>query len=158
MAGTYIHTYMRISIDSLFMRVTKLMELRSTCQRRKVGAVLVKDGIILSTGYNGPPSGSPHCKICIRKRDKIPPRERYEYCRAVHAEQNAIIQCAIKQTDPRGSTIYVSAFPCVTCAKILIQAGVERIIFDGNDKDDFSLEMLKGAGVILDRRDFEKEV
>jgi dCMP deaminase len=133
------------------MKIAYLVATRSTCIRRKVGAVIVKDKRILSTGYNGAPSGLLHCLDigCLRDKMNIPSGERQELCRGLHAEQNAIIQGAMYGVSLMGSTIYVTNQPCITCAKMLIQAGIVKIIYQGDYPDTFALELLKEAKVDL---------
>jgi dCMP deaminase len=133
------------------MKIAYLVATRSTCIRRKVGAVIVKDKRILSTGYNGAPSGLLHCLDigCLRDKMNIPSGERQELCRGLHAEQNAIIQGAMYGVSLMGSTIYVTNQPCITCAKMLIQAGIVKIIYQGDYPDTFALELLKEAKVEL---------
>ena len=142
---------MRPDWDSYFMKIAYLVATRSTCIRRKVGAVIVKDKRILSTGYNGAPSGLLHCLDigCLRDEMNIPSGERQELCRGLHAEQNAIIQGAMYGVSLMGSTIYVTNQPCITCAKMLIQAGIVKIIYQGDYPDIFALELLKEAKVDL---------
>ena len=120
----------RISKDQYFMKIAEVVKLRSTCIRRNVGAVLVKDSHILSTGYNGAPSGFKHCtpETCLRKNLK--PGEKPELCRGVHAEINCIIQAAIHGTSIMGNTtLYTTTFPCMSCLKLLINAGINRIVY-----------------------------
>ena len=139
----------RISFDTLFLSIVKLLELRSTCLRRKVGAVLVRDNIILATGYNGVPRGLSHCQECIRDKYNIPSGQRMEFSRAVHAEQNVLIQCALKQTNPESSVLYCSCLPCVTCSKMLIQAGVKKIVYIEDYDDGLNKEILKESNIEL---------
>jgi len=135
--------------DSYFMQIAHLVATRSTCIRRRVGAVIVKDKRILSTGYNGVPSGLLHCLDigCLRDKLKIPSGERQELCRGLHAEQNAIIQGAMYGVSLIGSVIYVTNQPCITCAKMLIQSGIIKIYYQGDYPDPLSLEMLDEAGI-----------
>jgi dCMP deaminase len=139
----------RISSDTAFVEILKVLEQRSTCLRRRVAAVIVKDGMILSTGYNGSPHKLEHCRTCLRIEMKIPSGERMEICRAVHAEQNALIQCALKQTDPSGATLYCSNSPCVTCAKMIIQSRIKEIHYLEEYKDALSIQMLEDAEIKL---------
>ncbi|MFA5152069.1 MAG: cytidine/deoxycytidylate deaminase family protein [Clostridia bacterium] len=143
----------RPSWDEYFMQVVHLVKTRSTCLRRKVGAVIVKDKRILATGYNGAPVGCRHCEEtgCLRQKLNVPSGERHELCRAIHAEQNAIVQAAKAGTSIDGSTIYVSAQPCVICAKLLINAGIIRIVFEGDYPDELSKELLDESGIELVR-------
>lgn len=123
---------MRINKEKYFMEIAKLVKERSTCLRRKVGAVLVKDNHIISTGYNGAPSKIKHCKEtgCYRKENKIKSGKKPEFCRAVHAEINCIIQCAIHGTAIEGETkIYCTNFPCISCLKAIINAKIKELIY-----------------------------
>lgn len=132
------------------MEITDLVATRATCLRRKVGAILVKDRRILATGYNGPPKGVPHCDElggCLRDKLGIPSGERMELSRAVHAEQNAIIQAAKMGTNIDGATLYVTNHPCFICAKMLINAGVKKIIYKEGYPDKYAKEILKEANV-----------
>jgi len=120
----------RISKDKYFMKIAMAVSERSTCIKRNVGAVLVKDSHILSTGYNGAPSGFKHCtsKTCVRQNLKS--GERPELCRGVHAEINCIIQAAIHGTSIKGdTTLYTTIFPCMTCLKLVINAGIKKIVY-----------------------------
>jgi len=140
--------------DDYFMEITHLITSRSTCLRRKVGALLVKDKRILSTGYNGAPRHLPHCEEigCLRDKLKIPSGERQEICRGLHAEQNAIIQAAMYGTGVKESVLYCTHQPCLTCAKMIINVGIRKIVFQGNYPDSLALEMLKQAKVKLIKR------
>jgi len=144
---------MRPSWDEYFMQIVDVVKTRSTCIRRQVGAILVVDKRIISTGYNGPPTGLPHCEEtgCLREQLGIPSGERPELCRGVHAEQNAIIQAALHGVSTKGATLYVSASPCVTCAKMLINAGVKRIVYEEEYPDELAFQLLKEAGIELVR-------
>lgn len=140
---------MRPSWDEYFMRITQEVAQRSTCLRRQVGAILVKDKHILTTGYNGAPTGLPHCEEvgCLRERLGIPSGERAELCRGLHAEQNAIIQAAVHGVQIRGSTLYSTTQPCILCAKMLINAGVVRIVYQGPYPDELARQMMDEAGL-----------
>ena len=145
---------MRPSWDDYFMHITRDVAQRSTCLRRPVGAILVKDKHILSTGYNGAPAGLPHCAEvgCLREKLQAPSGQRAELCRGIHAEQNAIIQVAVHGGgEICGSTLYSTTQPCILCAKMLINAGVARIVYDGPYPDELAREMLAEAGVGLVR-------
>ena len=137
--------------DHYFMEIAKVVASRSTCLRRKVGALLVRDRHILTTGYNGAPSGMAHCEIagCLREQLNVPAGERHELCRGLHAEQNAIIQAAVHGVGISGSSLFVTHQPCVVCSKMLINAGVKRIVCAGEYPDPLALQMLEGAGVML---------
>jgi len=126
------------------MRMAYLVSTRSTCTRRKVGAVIVKDKRILATGYNGPPKGLAHCDVtgCIREELNVPSGERHELCRGLHAEQNAIIQAAVHGVSIRDATIYVTNHPCVVCAKMLINAEIKEIVYAEGYPDDLAQLML----------------
>jgi dCMP deaminase len=140
----------RPSWDEYFMEITNLVATRATCLRRKVGAILVKDRRILATGYNGPPKGVPHCDEiggCLREKLDIPSGERMELSRAIHAEQNAIIQAAKMGTNIDGATLYVTNHPCFICAKMLINAGVKKIVYKDGYPDTYAEEILKEADV-----------
>ncbi len=140
----------RPSWETYFMGITKLVAKRSTCLRREVGAIIVKDRHIVATGYNGPPKGVPHCDEiggCLREKMNIPSGERHEICRAVHAEQNAIIQAAKTGINIEGSDMFVTTQPCFICAKMMINAGIKRIFIDQGYPDELSTEILKEAGV-----------
>ena len=140
----------RPSWHEYFMQITELVSTRSTCLRRRVGAVIVRDRRILTTGYNGPPRNIVHCEDrggCLRDELKIPSGQRMELSRAIHAEQNAIIQAAKVGISIQDSTLYVTTHPCFTCAKMLINAGVQEIIYKEGYPDEFSREILKEAGI-----------
>ena len=138
--------------DQYFMNIARLASTRSTCLRRQVGAVIVKDKKILATGYNGAPSGLKHCLDigCLREELGIPSGERHELCRATHAEQNAIVQAATFGISIKGGIIYSTAHPCILCSKLLINAGIKRIIIEDSYPDEMSRKMLKEAGVIIE--------
>lgn len=140
---------MRPSWDSYFMQITELVKTRSTCLRRQVGALIVRDRRIVSTGYNGAPSGVPHCDEvgCLRQQLGVPSGKRHELCRAIHAEQNALIQAARYGSVVQGGTIYVTCQPCSLCAKMLINAGIVRIVYKGDYPDPLATEMLESAEV-----------
>jgi dCMP deaminase len=140
---------MRPSWDEYFMEIVELIKSRSTCIRRQVGALVVKDKRILATGYNGAPSGCRHCSEigCLREELKIPSGQRHELCRAIHAEQNAIVQAAYSGTSVKGGTLYVTHQPCVLCAKMAINAGIKKIVFRGDYPDELAMELLQEASV-----------
>jgi len=143
----------RPSWDEYFMEITKLVATRSTCLRRQVGAVLVKDKKILTTGYNGAPSQLPHCLDvgCLREQLGIPPGERHELCRGLHAEQNAIIQAAYHGVSIKGATLYCTNHPCIICTKMIINAGIERVVYLDGYPDPLAEEMLKESRVKVER-------
>ncbi|MFH1824250.1 MAG: cytidine/deoxycytidylate deaminase family protein [Candidatus Firestonebacteria bacterium] len=143
----------RPSWNEYFMKIAKLLATRSTCIRRNVGAVIVKDKRILATGYNGAPSGVPHCLDvgCLREKLKIPSGERQEICRGLHAEQNAIIQSARFGISIKDSIMYCTHQPCITCAKMIINAGINEVIFSGDYPDKLALNMLKQGKIKLSK-------
>ena len=139
----------RPSWDEYFLEVARLVAKRSTCLRRSVGAVLVKDKRILATGYNGAPAGLKHCADvgCMRQKLKIPSGERHELCRALHAEQNALIQASLYGISVKGSKLYATCQPCVICVKMLINAGIREIVIAGAYPDKMAADFLKEAGI-----------
>lgn len=139
----------RPSWDEYFMSIARLVAGRSTCLRRHVGAVIVKDRRILATGYNGAPAGLPHCDEtgCVRDELGVPPGERHELCRGIHAEQNAIIQSANYGTGISGAAIYTTHHPCSVCAKMIINAGITRVVTVDAYPDELSSELLGDAGI-----------
>ncbi len=141
--------------DEYFMKIAHLVATRSTCMRRKVGAVLVKDKRMLVSGYNGAPQSLRHCEQagCLRQKLNIPSGERHEICRGLHAEQNAIIQGAVFGVQIKGAALYSTHQPCILCAKMLINAGVQKIIYSGGYPDDLSLDMIREAGITLCQMD-----
>ena len=139
--------------DDYFLGVAELISKRSTCLRRRVGAVIVKERRILSTGYNGAPAGLPHCDEvgCIRMEKKIPAGERHELCRGLHAEQNAIIQAALYGVSIKEAIIYATHHPCSVCAKMIINAGLRRVVIAKGYPDKMASKMLKEAGISVDK-------
>ncbi|GAB4344346.1 MAG: cytidine/deoxycytidylate deaminase family protein [Candidatus Abyssubacteria bacterium] len=148
----------RPSWDEYFLEIAKLVSTRSTCLRRHVGAVFVRDKRVLATGYNGAPSGLKHCDEvgCIREQQGIPSGERHELCRGIHAEQNAILQAAQFGISLRGSSLYCTNQPCILCAKMLINAGVERIVVLGGYPDDMARDMLEEAGIRIEVKELDR--
>jgi dCMP deaminase len=143
---------MRPSWDEYFVGIARQVATRSTCLRRSVGAVIVRDRRILTTGYNGPPKGVEHCDVngCLREQMGIPSGQRLDICRALHAEQNAIIQAALHGVSTQGSAIYVTLQPCFTCAKMIINAGIERVVCAEGYPDEMAREILTEAHVSLE--------
>lgn len=137
--------------DQYFIDITHLVATRSTCLRRQVGALLVKERNILATGYNGTPSGIRHCAEtgCLRERLKVPSGERHELCRGLHAEQNAIIQAARHGVNISDSTLYCTTMPCIICTKMLINAGIQRIVYEEGYADELAAEMVAESGIEL---------
>lgn len=141
----------RPSWDEYFMTIANQVATRTTCMRRGVGAVFVKDKRILATGYNGVPSGLTHCEEtgCLREQLGVPSGQRHEICRGLHAEQNAIIQAAKYGIDISGSIAYVNTQPCVVCAKMLINAGIVEVVYQNPYPDELAMSMLNEAGMKL---------
>lgn len=139
----------RPSWDEYFMRIARLISTRSTCLRRQVGAVIVRGQRILSTGYNGAPNKITHCLEigCLRDTMKVPPGERHEICRGIHAEQNAILQAALSGTSIKDAEIYITSHPCSLCAKMLINAGIIRVVYEGEYPDELAIQMLSAANI-----------
>ncbi len=139
----------RPSVDEYFMEIARVVAKRSTCLRNKVGALVVRDKRILSTGYNGAPRGLEHCLEvgCLRDERNIESGTRHEICRAVHAEQNAVIQCALHGVSTEGATLYCTHQPCILCTKMMINAGIGRVVFREDYPDDESLSYLRKAKV-----------
>ncbi len=153
------HSAERPDWDTYFLRITQLVAQRSTCMRRQVGAVIVKDRRMLATGYNGAPNGVAHCfqrpDGCLREAQNIPSGQRQELCRGLHAEQNAILQAAAFGVSLKGGELYCTHQPCVTCAKMIINAGIKRVVFLGSYPDELSLELLKEGKIALERIEIE---
>ncbi|MFO7964893.1 MAG: cytidine/deoxycytidylate deaminase family protein [Desulfobacterales bacterium] len=145
--------------ETYFMEITRLVARRSTCIRRAVGAVIVKDKRILSTGYNGAPSGIRHCREvgCLRDKMNIDSGQRHELCRGIHAEQNAIIQAAYHGVSIKGADLYCTNLPCIICAKMIINAGIRTIYYESGYADELSREMLNESGVLLTQIIVDKE-
>lgn len=149
----------RPSWDEYFMQMAELTAQRSTCLRRKVGAVIVKDKHIIATGYNGAPRGLRHCGDlggCLRQKLGVPSGQRHELCRALHAEQNAIIQAATLGQSIENASIYITHQPCVICAKMIINAGINRIVVKEGYPDELSAEILEEAGLKIIMLDNEE--
>ncbi|MDD3398780.1 MAG: cytidine/deoxycytidylate deaminase family protein [Candidatus Methanomethylophilaceae archaeon] len=135
--------------DTYFMRMAELVSTRSTCIRRAVGAVIVKEKRVLTTGYNGSPRGSKHCAEmgCVRDELSVPSGTRHELCRGVHAEQNAVVQAAYFGVSIKDSTIYSTTFPCSMCAKILINAGISELVYRDDYVDELSKRLFEETAV-----------
>jgi dCMP deaminase len=134
-----------------FMDIARLVSRRSTCIRRHVGAILVKDKRVLATGYNGAPAGLVHCEEmgCMRQKNDIPSGQRHELCRGLHAEQNAIIQAAYHGTSIAGAALYCTTLPCSICLKMLINAGITEIVCEEGYPDELTESLLKEADIII---------
>lgn len=126
--------------------MAELAASRSTCLRRKVGAVLVKNRRVISTGYNGAPAGHPHCQDigCLREKLNVPSGEKQELCRGVHAEQNAIIQAAVHGIQVPGASMYCTTKPCSICAKMIVNAGILNVVYRDDYNDKMADELLYG--------------
>ncbi len=146
----------RLSWTDYFMGIAHLVSGRSTCGRRRVGAVAVKDRRILASGYNGAPAGLAHCLDvgCLRQELGIPSGQRHEICRGLHAEQNVIIQAAIYGISIANAELYCTHHPCSLCAKMLINCGITRIYYADSYPDDLGGELLRQAGIRVERLEF----
>lgn len=142
---------MRPSWDEYFMNIAKVVATRSTCLRRQVGAVLVKDKKIISTGYNGTLSKLKHCEEvgCIRDKMKIASGERHELCRGMHAEANALLFASVYGAEMQNATLYSTIQPCVFCAKMIIQVGIHKVVYEGDYPDSLALRLFKEGKVEL---------
>ncbi len=135
--------------DEYFLEIAALVAKRSTCLRRKVGALVVKDRRILATGYNGTPSGIRHCSEvgCLREKLKIPSGQRHELCRGLHAEQNVLLQASLHGVSLKESVLYVTNQPCIICTKMIINAGIKEVVMAGHYPDPMALAFLKEAKI-----------
>jgi len=138
--------------DEYFLKVASVVAERSTCRRHHIGAVAVRDKHILATGYNGAPSGFKDCLElgCLRDELNIPSGERQEVCRGIHAEQNVIIQATLHGVSLEGSTIYATHTPCILCAKMLVNAKIQRFVSFGKYSDDSFIDLFREAGIEVD--------
>ena len=144
----------RPSWDEYFMEMAELTAKRSTCMRRQVGAVIVKDRHAIATGYNGAPRGIMHCEDrggCLRQQLNVPSGQRHELCMALHAEQNAIIQAAAMGHGIEGGTIYITHQPCAICAKMIINARITRIVIREGYPDELAASILDEAGLAIEK-------
>ncbi|MEM2142048.1 MAG: cytidine/deoxycytidylate deaminase family protein [Candidatus Thorarchaeota archaeon] len=148
----------RKSKDIYFAEIADLVSSRSTCLRNQVGAVLVKNSQILSTGYNGAPRGLRHCEDlgCIREQLGVRPGERHELCRGLHAEQNALIQAAYHGVSVAGATLYCTTKPCSICTKMLINAGVREVVYLEDYDDELSDKLIQESGISLRKLDLRR--
>ena len=142
--------------DHRFMEMARLVSSWASCYRpeRKIGAVIVRDKRVMTTGYNGAPAGVRTCVErgeCLRSRLGIASGTRHEMCYAVHAEQNAIIQAAKLGVEIAGATLYCTHQPCILCAKMIVNAGVVRVVYGEGYPDAFALEIFEEAGVRVER-------
>jgi dCMP deaminase len=149
---------MRPAWKDYFMEITHMVATRSTCLRRHVGAVIVKDNRILTTGYNGVPRKLAHCSEvgCLRDKLKIPSGQRQELCRGIHAEQNAIIQAAVHGIVIEGAELYCTHQPCITCTKMIINSGIKKIYISNPYPDELAREMLAEAKIEVEVIKFDK--
>lgn len=131
--------------DDYFMKIANDVSERAICVKRKVGALIVKDNRILTTGYNGAPKGFKHCteETCLRKQMHVPSGQRHELCRGLHAEQNAIIQAAVHGVSVEGGIMYCTYQSCVICVKMMINAGIKKLVYAGGYPDELAMQMLK---------------
>ena len=137
----------RPSVDDYFMEIASVVSKRSTCLRNQVGALFVRNKRILTTGYNGAPSGLPHCDVVGCAREGVASGTRHELCRAVHAEQNAIIQAALHGISIEGATLYCTHQPCILCAKMMINARIRKVVYRESYPDETALKFLAQAGI-----------
>jgi dCMP deaminase len=147
--------YTRPDFDEYILKIASVVAERSTCRRHHMGAVAVRDKHILTTGYNGAPAGQKDCLElgCIRDEMNIASGERHEICRAIHAEQNVIIQAALHGVSLEGCTIYCTHTPCILCAKMLVNARIKRFVTFGKYSDDRFIELFREAGIEVDMKD-----
>ena len=135
------------------MGIAEAVNKRVTCVRHKIGVVIVVNGRVVGTGYNGPPKGFPHCSDigCLRNELNIPSGEQQQKCRAVHGEQNALIQAAANRAELEGATLYSEFYPCIICTKMIINAGIKRVVYKNRYPNELGEEMFKTAGIELCR-------
>jgi dCMP deaminase len=146
--------------DEYFMSIVYLISRRSTCLRRHVGAVIVKNNQILATGYNGVPRNIEHCSQqdgCLREKLGVPSGQRHELCRGLHAEQNAIIQAAVHGASIEDGTLYCTTMPCIVCTKMLINAGIKKVIYSEGYQDKLATEMMDQANILVQHYPFTKQ-
>ena len=139
----------RPSWDEYFMSIAELVAQRATCIRRRVGAILVRERRIITTGYNGTPTNIPHCIEvgCLREQQNIPSGERHELCRGLHAEQNAIIQAALHGVSVQGATLYCTNMPCSICTKMIINAQIVSVYYKEGYADSLAARLMSEAGI-----------
>ncbi len=135
--------------DHYFMQIASVVSTRSTCMRRRVGALIVLNKRILSTGYNGAPAGLKHCSEvgCLREELNVPSGERHELCRGLHAEQNAIIQAAVHGVAIKNASVYSTHYPCAVCAKMLVNAGIRSLVLAESYPDELAKKIFAEAGI-----------
>ena len=139
----------RLDTDEYFLKIASVVAERATCRRHHMGALAVRDKHILATGYNGAPAGLPDCLElgCLRDELDIPSGEKHEICRAIHAEQNVIIQASLHGVSLEGSTIYCTHTPCRLCAKMLVNAKIRRFVSFRRYQDDTFSDLFQAAGI-----------
>jgi len=139
--------------EKYFMNLANVVKERATCTRRKVGAIIVKNKHLLSTGYNGNPKGMKHCDEigCLRTELDVPSGERHELCTGLHAEQNAIIQAAVFGVSIKGAIMYCTDTPCSVCAKMITNAGIKEVVYAGEYPDELAMKILKDCGISLSK-------
>jgi dCMP deaminase len=123
----------------------------TTCLRRGVGAILVKDKRVIATGFNGAPSGVDHCETCIREEQNVPSGQRHELCMGLHAEQNCLLQCAYMGLSSKGATLICTNKPCSICTKMIINAGIKKVFYLEDYEDKLADRLLRGAGVYIEK-------
>ena len=140
--------------DIRFIKMSHVISEWSSCYKegRYIGAVIVKDNRVLATGYNGSPKGVSHCSEtgCLREKMKVPSGQRHELCRGLHAEQNAIIQAACMGASIEGAALYCTTQPCIICTKMIINAGIRRVVVKESYPDELAQEMMKEAGITVE--------
>ena len=143
----------RLTNEQYFIQIANIVSKRSTCLRRRVGAIIVKDNRILTTGFNGAPKNFIHCLDigCIRDKENIKSGTMQETCRGVHAEQNAIIQGSLYGVCISGSTLYCTHHPCISCSKMLINANIIKVVYINSYPDEEANKYLKEANIIVKR-------
>jgi len=150
----------RKSKDVYFSEIADLVSTRSTCLRNNVGAVIVKDSQILSTGYNGAPKGLPHCEElggCMRAKMNVPSGTHHELCRGLHAEQNAIIQAAYHGVSVKGAKLYCTTQPCSICIKMIINAGIIEVIYMEPYQDKLALELVNQSNLVFRQVEIDRK-
>jgi len=152
-------TVKRPNWEEYFMEIARLVSTRSTCTRRRVGSVLVKDKRVLATGYNGAPTGLVHCEEigCLREKKSIPSGQRHELCRGLHAEQNAIIQAAYHGISIQGSMLFCTTLPCSICLKMLLNAGINKIVYGEGYPDELTKSFLEESAIIISKFTSERD-
>ena len=149
---------MRPAWDSYFMKIARVVAERSTCLRRQVGAVLVRDKRLLATGYNGAPTGLMHCEEegCLRRQQGVPSGQRHELCRGLHAEQNSIIQAALHGVSTKGAILYCTHHPCSLCARMLVNGGITRVVLLESYPDPLAQRLFAEAKIPVETLEQEK--